>query len=215
MSDEIETGTPGGGTGEALLNEPGAVPPATPPEGAAPLAAPEPAPPGEPPAPAAPEQYERFALPEGLEGFEVDDQTQADFSALCREMRLTQEQGQKLFEFGASRMSDGMQSVRLEVKKKIDGWRAEAQSDKEIMNGGLNEASKLLAMTDDGGKVKDLINETGIGNSAVFIRWCMGLAKLLGEDGFVGSQKREGGTLMTGYNSMKQLSDAIYKNVEM
>jgi hypothetical protein len=134
---------------------------------------------------AEPDLYAPFTTPEGTTP--IDDETHAELSQLGKTLGLNQQQMQTLIDFGAKKIGDGMEAVRLEIFRKREAWREEAQKDPEITK-DIDHAYRLLKEAGDE-KLKDVFNETGIGDNPVFIRFCIRAGKLLGEDAFVRAEK--------------------------
>ncbi len=84
--------------GNPPKEEPGAEPPKEEPPKEEP---PKEEPPKEEPKPKAPEEYAEFTVPEGTT---LDEQTATEFKGLAKELDLTQEQAQKLLDFGGGKL---------------------------------------------------------------------------------------------------------------
>jgi hypothetical protein len=157
------------------------------PEQASPAAEPQP--------PQAPEGYEPFTAPEG---FSITDEQNGELVALGKEMKLNQAQMQKLVDFGAKKIGDGMEAARLEAIRREamkhgemkERWRRESEDDPEIA-AGIGHARRLVTGVVNAGDekfredFKTMVNETGVGFNPVFIRFCIQAGKLLGEDAFI------------------------------
>ena len=155
-----------------------------------------------------PESYEAFAVPEGTTP--IDEPTHAELTELGKEMKLTQAQMQQLVSYGAKKIGDGLEAVRLEIMKQEamkdeetrKRWRQESESDPEIA-AGIDHARRLVANVGDGKfreEFQGFMNETHIGDNPVFIRFCIQAGRLLGEDAFLKSGARIGanGNTLTG-----------------
>ncbi|MDR1514082.1 MAG: hypothetical protein LBS45_00170 [Synergistaceae bacterium] len=129
----------------------------------------------------APESYEPFTAPEG---FSITDEQNGELVELGKEMKLNQTQMQRLVDFGAKKIGDGMEAMRLEIIKR---WRHESEHDSEI-TAGIDHARRLISNIGDEkfrADFRAMINETGIGDNPLFIRFCIQTGKLLGEDAFI------------------------------
>jgi hypothetical protein len=160
--------------------------------------------------PAVPEEYSPFNAPEGSEP--IDETTNQELAALGKEMKLTQEQMQKLVDYGAKKIGDGMEAVRLEALKKRQEWRTASEKDSEIAD-GIDHARRLVTSVGDDKfrtEFRDMMNETGIGDNPVFIRFCIQAGKLLGEDSFVRPERKPAGEP----ESILSMAHSIYPNMK-
>lgn len=131
----------------------------------------------------APEKYEDFKLPEGTE---VDTELMGEFTAIAKELNLTQEQAQKLAEIGGKIALKANGPTEKEIVDKAKAtWGAEAQADKEI--GGdkfvenLGIAKKAL---DTFGSVefKNILGDSGFCNHPEMVRFLYKIGKNISED---------------------------------
>jgi hypothetical protein len=154
----------------------------------------------------APESYAPFNAPEGQT---IDEATHGELSALGKDLNLTQQQLQAIVDYGAKKVGDGMEAVRLEVLRKHQQWRDESEKDPEI-TGNIDHARRLIKNAGDEQFVS-MIDETGIGNNPTFIRFCIKVGKLLGEDAFI---KPEGGAAGASSDSLTNLAHSLYPDMK-
>lgn len=130
----------------------------------------------------APEKYEAFTLPEGVEM--TSEQTEA-FSALAKELNLTQEQAQKLAEYGGNMLVKAKPDDAAIVEQAKEVWGKETKADKEIGGDKLAEnlaVAKKTLETFGTPALKDLLNKSGMGNHPEVIRLFYKVGKQIGED---------------------------------
>lgn len=132
----------------------------------------------------APEQYE-FTAPEGSE---FDGETLKVFEETARELNLTQDAAQKLIDkmspIMAQRQMERIEAVRNE-------WAEQAKTDKEFGGDKLKESLGVAkSVLDKFGtpELKELINQSGIGNHPEVIRFFYRAGKAITEDTFVGGK---------------------------
>ena len=160
---------------------------------------------------AAPEEYTPFEVPEGTEP--IDDATHQELASLGKDLGLTQDQLQKIVTYGAKKIGDGMEAVRLEILKKRQDWRTASEKDPEITN-GIDHAKRLVTSVGDEkfkSEFKEMMDETGIGDNPTFIRFCIQAGKLLGEDSFVRSEKKSAGEQQ---ESLLSMARSLYPDMK-
>lgn len=130
----------------------------------------------------APIEYKDFTLPEG---FEVDADVSKSFKEAAKELKLTQEQAQKLVDMQtslATKQSKVAQEQWAGVQK---DWREKAQSDKEFggkeFQANIGVAKKALEKYGTK-EFKDAIESTGMGNHPELIRFLYKVGKSISED---------------------------------
>jgi hypothetical protein len=135
-----------------------------------------------PEAAGAPENYEAFTLPDG---FELDDAMSTQFSAVAKELNLTQEQAQKLVDLQtASAVDAGTKSAEAWADLK-NSWQTEAKADKEIGGKAFDEnigTAKLALEKYGSAELNSAIELTGMGNHPEFIRLLYKVGLTLKED---------------------------------
>ena len=155
-------------------------------------------PPAEPPKeeapePRAPEEYAEFAKPEGVE---FDEAGLAEFKSFAKEQDLTQEQAQKLLEFGGAKIkaqAEAPQRLWAETQAK---WQKEVKDDPDI--GGTRfvesiataakvfepgEANPFVGSAEEAKGLKEALNATGAGNNPAIVKMFVKMGRLLSEPG--------------------------------
>jgi len=145
------------------------------------------------PEPKAPEEYAEFAIPEGTT---LDETTATEFKSIAKELDLTQEQAQKLLDFGGDKiraMAEAPQKLWAETQAK---WQAEVKADPEI--GGTNfaesraaaakvfepgESNPFVGSAEEAKSLKDALNMTGAGNNPAMVKLFVKMGRMLSEPG--------------------------------
>lgn len=133
----------------------------------------------------APEKYE-FKAPEGKE---YDPAFLDAYSEVAKELNLTQGNAQKMIDTLSLAVSKS-QTERIETIR--NDWAESSKADKEFGGDKLNEnlAMAKVAIDQFGTpELKQLMNETGIGNHPELIRFFFRAGKALSSDTFVGGHK--------------------------
>jgi hypothetical protein len=131
----------------------------------------------------APESYD-FAAPEGKE---FDPQVIGEFSAVAKELNLTQADAQKMIDRLAPAL-EARNTARLE--EATAEWAASSSSDKEFGGAALDQnmaIAKKALDTFGTPELRTLLHETGLGNHPEIIRVLYRAGKAISEDTFVGS----------------------------
>jgi hypothetical protein len=131
-----------------------------------------------------PIEYGEFTAPEGME---LDAELLGAFKTLGAELKLPQEQAQKVLDLGVKLMQKQTQAFT----DMVDGWAAEAKADKEIggdkFDENLGAAKKALdAFGNDA--LKQALRMSGMGNHPEVLRFMHKVGKAISEDGFVKGQ---------------------------
>lgn len=145
-----------------------------------------------------PEKYE-FTAPEGVE---LDPQALAEFEPIAKDMKLNQEQAQKLVEFQAALM----QKQAAAWDQQVQTWVTEVKADKEIggeaMTQSVNHARQALTHFGTPA-LKAALDATKMGNHPELVRVFARIGKAMAEDSFVQSgapagTKRDAAEIMFG-----------------
>ncbi len=139
----------------------------------------------------APEEYAEFTLPEGTA---LDEQSATEFKGLARELDLTQEQAQKLLDFGGGKlraMAEAPYKLWAETQSK---WQAEVKSDPEIggtkFEDSVRTAAEVFKPGESNPFVKDAkeaqalreaMNMTGAGNNPAIVKLFVKMGNILKE----------------------------------
>lgn len=147
--------------------------------------------------PVVPEKYE-IKAPEGME---VDSAMMEKFAPIFKELNLTNEQAQKLADAYAPYVKAQSEAQRAESLKSyqgiVDGWKADSQ--KEFGNelpaqlGLAAKAIDKLGTKEEATKLREVLNETGLGNHPSIIRFFVNAGKRLGEDTFAEANTQSNG----------------------
>jgi hypothetical protein len=141
-------------------------------------------------APAAPEKYE-FTPPDG---YEFDPRTIGAFSEVAKELGMPQESAQKILDKMAPAMAEKEAARMEEIRNE---WADAAKADKEFGGDKLTDslASAKKALDAFGSpELKDLLNQSGLGNHPDVIRFMVRAGKAISEDGFVSGARGAGNT---------------------
>ena len=137
--------------------------------------------PAAPPERVAPESYE-FTAPEGTQ---MDEGALSDFSALAKDLKLTQVEAQTVID----NMAPAMQARQADaIQKASDAWAASASSDKEYggdkLTDSLSSAKKALDAFGTP-ELRTLLNDSRLGNHPEVIRLLVRAGKAISEDRMV------------------------------
>lgn len=137
----------------------------------------------------APEKYEFQAA----EGVELDAEALKDFEPVARELKLTNEQAQKLVD-AYPKILEGVQQRQAEAwQQTTEQWAADVNADKEIggdkLTANLSVAQRAL---DQFGtpELKEYLNSTGLGNHPDLVKTFVKIGKAMSEDGMVDSSNQ-------------------------
>ena len=132
----------------------------------------------------APDSYEPFRIPEEAANVAADAEAMEGFGTLARELNLSQEQAQKVVEFGARIMhravGDGMEALRAQMEEVKQKWHREASED-PVIKADLNYAVRAVRRFDADGEVGKLFDKTGIGSHKAMVRFMIEVGKAIGE----------------------------------
>lgn len=128
----------------------------------------------------APESYE-FVMPEGVE---LDEKSAVEFSEIAKELKLPQEQAQKIVDLYAKRVQGQVDAHRTLV----EGWATSVKADKEIGGDKLPESlavAKKSLETFGTQELKNLLNTSGLGNHPEVVKLMYRVGKAISEDRFI------------------------------
>ena len=128
-----------------------------------------------------PEEYEKFKIPDGQEYLE--DQSQ-EFSEIAKKLKLSQAQAQELVDLQVKIN----QKYSDQLNDTSEKWLTESKNTfGNKFNNVLSTASKGLdfAFGDDAGFVKEVLNNTRLGNNQAFIKGFYNIGKQVQESGYV------------------------------
>lgn len=137
----------------------------------------------------APEAYEDFTVPDGVE---LDTEVLGDFQALGKELNLPQAEAQKVVDLGtkmaqkwADQQTENILALRTE-------WADQTKADTEIGGDALpqNLAVAKKAMDTFGSPaLRELLDQSGLGNHPEVIRYFVKVGKTISEDTLVSSRQ--------------------------
>lgn len=151
----------------------------------------------------APEKYELKAP----EGQEFDGEFLKAYEETAKELNLTNEAAQKLID-KVSPVMQKQQMERIEAVRKE--WTENSKADKEFGGDKLNEnLVTAKAALDQFGtpELKQLLNDSGLGNHPEVIRLLYRAGKQISQDKFVGGQAPQG---KNGPKSFNDFASALY-----
>ncbi|HYA40880.1 MAG TPA: hypothetical protein VEF34_06230 [Syntrophobacteraceae bacterium] len=141
----------------------------------------------------APEQYADFTLPEGVT---MDEAQTSEFKSFAKEQDLTQEQAQKVLEFGAAKIKDLTEAPYKAWSDMQTKWQAECKADPDI--GGTKfeqsikdaalvftpgESNPFVGSADEAKALREALSATGAGNNPAIVRLFVQMGRLLAEPG--------------------------------
>lgn len=132
----------------------------------------------------APESY-NFTAPEGKE---FDDRVLNEFSAVAKELNLTQESAQKMLD----RLAPSIEARNAaRVAEATAEWAESSMADQEFGGAAVEQNLSLAKKALDTfgtPELRELLNETGLGNHPEIIRVLYRAGKAISEDTFVGGR---------------------------
>ena len=129
-------------------------------------------------------KYE-FKMPEGVE---ADEKTLADFTKVAKELKLSPENAQKLVDIRSAAVT----AAKEQHAATVQGWADAVKADKELGGDKLQETLATAKKAIDLGppELKELLNDSGLGNHPAVVKWAHAIGKALSEDSFkAGSTK--------------------------
>lgn len=142
-----------------------------------------------------PAEYQDFSAPEGVK---LDTELVGDFKALAKDLGLGQEKAQEVVDLGVKLQQKWQTEQAQAIESAKTQWAEQSNSDKEF--GGEKIAENLAVAkkaldtfgTDD---LKQLLNDSGLGNHPEIIRAFYRAGKAISEDRFVGGGNGPSGSL--------------------
>jgi hypothetical protein len=138
----------------------------------------------------APEAYE-FQLPEG---YELNAEIGEEFSAYAKELNLPQDKAQVAVDMGVKLIENFQARQAEQFQQQQQKWRDEVVNDKEIGGQMLNENLSYAAKVLDtyAPDLRQVLNETGMGNHPAFVKAFVKIGKAISEDRLVGGAQQQG-----------------------
>lgn len=131
--------------------------------------------------PQIPENYE-FTVPEGVT---VLDGAKEAYAEVAKELGLTQEQAQKAFDKLSSK---GLEAQRAQLETMTKQWADQSTADPEFGGEKLQESLAVSRKALDSfgtPELRNLLNESGLGNHPELIRFMYRAGKAISEDKFI------------------------------
>ncbi len=138
--------------------------------------------------PSVPDKYE-FKAPDGVV---LDSEALAEFEPIAKELKLTQEQAQKLVEMHTKQLQKASQLQTQVAAQQIEAWVSDIKADKEI--GGANfdtsvRHAQAAAKKFGSPEFLAALDATGMGSHPELVRVFARIGKAMAEDTFVAPGK--------------------------
>lgn len=146
-----------------------------------------------------PETYEA-KVPEGLEGVEIDQPLVDKLTPVLKDLKITQEGFQKLVNVFAPHVKEQAEAVRQASLKSFNDmvgeWKAETQKALGAdANAQLGKAAtfidKMAESQEHADQVRELLNETGVGNHIALVKLLVKAGNVISEDSFASSKDKK------------------------
>lgn len=134
-----------------------------------------------------PESYE-FQMPEGVE---ADPEALSEFEAIAKELKLSQDDAQRVAQVGAKMV---LRQQEAHVKQ-VESWIDEVHNDKEIGGDKLDEnlaVARKAIDTFGSPELKQILNVTGLGNHPAMVKMAVAIGRAISEDGFAAGGRAAG-----------------------
>lgn len=133
------------------------------------------------------------------DGAQLDAEAVKAVAADLQKLGLSQDLAQKVFERELSAVRKNVETSRDRWAKQTQQWAEAVKTDKEIggdkLKATIDVAKRALAHADDEkGTLRQLLEETGLGNHPAVIRAFHKLGRDMGEDDFAGKKEQGQGT---------------------
>lgn len=121
-----------------------------------------------------------FTAPEGIE---LDKASTDEFVAIAKELKLPKDAAQKVVDLAVKREV----ANREAHKTMVNGWAETVKADKELGGDKLEASMATAKKAIDLGppELKELLNNSGLGNHPAVFKWAHAVGKALSEDRFV------------------------------
>lgn len=132
----------------------------------------------------APENYEDFKMPDGME---LDKERMEAFLPIAKELNLSQDKAQKLVDFYATAVKDITTQQQQMWADTLDEWKETAVSDSEYGGKKFQEsivAAKRALDTFGSKKLREALDQTGMGNHPELIRMLVKVGTAVSNDKF-------------------------------
>ena len=133
----------------------------------------------------APEQYEDFNVGEG---YEIDTEVLDSFKGIAKELGITQDAAQKFIDLQTTLISKQAEAAEQARLAQSQQWADAVKADKEL-GGEHFDANRELAVSViskyANPELRQLLNDTGLGNHPEMVRFCQRIGKGMTEDSLV------------------------------
>lgn len=145
------------------------------------------------PEPKAPAEYADFTVPEGVT---MAEQDATEFKGLAKELDLTQEQAQKVLDFGTAKLKAQMEAPYRLWAETQTKWQQEVKNDPDI--GGTKfaesiavaakvfepgESNPFVSNAEEAKSLREALNATGAGNNPAMVKLFVKMGRVLSEPG--------------------------------
>jgi hypothetical protein len=130
----------------------------------------------------APEAYEDFAMPEGVQ---IAPEVLGDLKDLAKELNLPQDKAQKVADLGAKLAQRWAGQAAEAQETAAAEWLQQSQTDKDFGGDKLTESvatAKQALDTYGTPQLRELLNQTKLGNHPEVVRFMVSVGKTLAED---------------------------------
>jgi len=131
---------------------------------------------------AAPDTYADFVMPEGIQ---LDEAVLGEALPLFKELKLNQDQAQKVVDFHTAQVQAGAQKQVDAFNQQKSDWLEQSTNDKEFGGDKFDENVKVAqaAINKFGTpELKQLLDDYGVGNHPEIVRFMFKVGKLTAED---------------------------------
>lgn len=133
-----------------------------------------------------PEKYE-FTAPQGIVN---DPAVVAEFSAVAKELQLSQADAQRVYDIGVKMQQTNFTNTHAEIVKTQASWLAASEADPEYggssIKANMSVAQRALSLSPG---IRQLLDETKLGNHPEVIRWMYRVGKLMLPDSHVNGRQ--------------------------
>ncbi|HSV48356.1 MAG TPA: protease [Ramlibacter sp.] len=133
----------------------------------------------------APEAYEAFTLPEGMS---ADAPLMGEFAALAKELNMPQEAAQKFVNLAGKMQAGSAEHLQAAIDAQAETWGNDSKADKEFGGDAFDEnlAIAKTALDKFGTpELKNLLNQSKLGNHPEVLRFFVRAGKAISQDGFI------------------------------
>jgi hypothetical protein len=164
--------------------------------------------------PRAPAEYAELTIPEGIP---LNEQAATEYKGLAKEQDLTQEQAEKLLEYGGAKAKVAVEALRDQWFDQQRTWEAQVIADPEI--GGAENIwiaqrifepgkdNPFVNNADEAKALKAALNMTGAGSNPAFVRLFVRAGNFM-------SRRMSAGPNTTRQAAPRSLASKLYPKME-